>query len=551
MLQKKADETTDDNVKAAYNKEIAESRSIRKKMFNDEVYVTPRNKEVEVKDLSPVEVIQREAGKNQLGAYSEIVNQNPEVAHDVLLDYAMQKHGVSQDGEVLEGGGRELPNQEVDKAVSKAFPDQKSVIDFINDRNDSKEVADLSKEVGVKIEPILKRINDADYINEKELDDAADHLYNLMDAVDRSDMSKSKKESSLNLIEPIIHKIEGYEFRTKTETGETTEEKATLVPRKIVEPTERTAKSLSNWGRSRVEFTSEDGAKTEGILTEKDGNYYIENENGDKVKVIGEKAISDRDITLAPKEVVPQPIQFDENGDVESITLQLNKVDMEKGGKVPAGLITIKPKNKEKALDFAIQLRAEEIGEVPQPEFDTIYEEVKKPYTKEVLVSDGKPAIEGKAAETKSDSGIKIGDEVQWESQGADQFESPKKVTAISEDGKFAFVERSNTGIPIEQLKKPTNETTPRSTSNTESVTTKEGVKSKETSSEGGEGAAKIFDAIEAADRSKVRKKDKEAAAQEAAASFGEQGEKAFDIHRNFDNIVKALKENNKLEVKC
>jgi hypothetical protein len=47
---------------------------------------------------------------------------------------------------------------------------------------------------------------------------------------------------------------------------------------------------------------------------------------------------------------------------------------------------------------------------------------------------------------------IKIGDNVQWTSQGADQFNEPKKVISISEDGNFAFVEGSNTGIPVQEL---------------------------------------------------------------------------------------------------
>lgn len=49
-------------------------------------------------------------------------------------------------------------------------------------------------------------------------------------------------------------------------------------------------------------------------------------------------------------------------------------------------------------------------------------------------------------------SGLKIGDSVQWTSQGVDQFDAPRKITSISDDGKYAFVEGTNTGIPIEQL---------------------------------------------------------------------------------------------------
>jgi hypothetical protein len=47
---------------------------------------------------------------------------------------------------------------------------------------------------------------------------------------------------------------------------------------------------------------------------------------------------------------------------------------------------------------------------------------------------------------------IKIGDKVQWTSQGADQFAEPRKIKSISEDGEYAFVEGSDTGIPVKEL---------------------------------------------------------------------------------------------------
>jgi hypothetical protein len=45
----------------------------------------------------------------------------------------------------------------------------------------------------------------------------------------------------------------------------------------------------------------------------------------------------------------------------------------------------------------------------------------------------------------------KVGDYVQWESQGVLQFEA-KRVREISEDGEWAWVEGSNTGMPMKQL---------------------------------------------------------------------------------------------------
>jgi len=46
------------------------------------------------------------------------------------------------------------------------------------------------------------------------------------------------------------------------------------------------------------------------------------------------------------------------------------------------------------------------------------------------------------------------GDLVEWESQGILQFDKPRKITGFSEDGTFAFVEGTQTGIPVQQLQK-------------------------------------------------------------------------------------------------
>jgi hypothetical protein len=47
-------------------------------------------------------------------------------------------------------------------------------------------------------------------------------------------------------------------------------------------------------------------------------------------------------------------------------------------------------------------------------------------------------------------SKIGVGDSVQWTSQGVDQFVSPRTITRL--EGKYAWVEGTATGIPIEQL---------------------------------------------------------------------------------------------------
>ena len=51
---------------------------------------------------------------------------------------------------------------------------------------------------------------------------------------------------------------------------------------------------------------------------------------------------------------------------------------------------------------------------------------------------------------------VKVGDMVQWTSGQTSNFDKPRKLESISEDGEFGFVEGSDTGIPIQELHDPT-----------------------------------------------------------------------------------------------
>ncbi|MEE4119752.1 MAG: hypothetical protein V2I65_12110 [Paracoccaceae bacterium] len=48
--------------------------------------------------------------------------------------------------------------------------------------------------------------------------------------------------------------------------------------------------------------------------------------------------------------------------------------------------------------------------------------------------------------------GASVGDLIQWESQGALQFETPRRVRWVSDDGDWLVVEGSDTGIPMSQV---------------------------------------------------------------------------------------------------
>lgn len=59
---------------------------------------------------------------------------------------------------------------------------------------------------------------------------------------------------------------------------------------------------------------------------------------------------------------------------------------------------------------------------------------------------------DGEEQESPSTGAAKIGDLIQWESQGQLQFETPMRVRWISEDGHWLAVEGSGTGIPMQEV---------------------------------------------------------------------------------------------------
>lgn len=89
---------------------------------------------------SPENVIIEQANKGALSGYSDLVKQDPSKAKDVLLDYAKQKYGISDNGSEVEGGGREITNKEVDAAVSEAFQNKNSVIQAMSEKADEQPV---------------------------------------------------------------------------------------------------------------------------------------------------------------------------------------------------------------------------------------------------------------------------------------------------------------------------------------------------------------------------------------------------------------------------
>ena len=255
------------------------------------------------------------------------------------------------------------------KAEEIAEPDFSKVLPYVvEDRN--------------VVEPVLQKIDNGEVINEDELYNAAQVLEKLQ--------ADTNNKSLKNLINPVIDKILTYENQSKTAVSTVTQKGA--VTRVGIDVGKKTvSKAIGQFEGSRATLKDRDGKTVTGYLKLENGNYNLYNEEGNKVASIGEKQITDRDVVLPAKDVEPNPIQLDENGNVKSITLQLQKVNKEIGV-LPDRLITIEFQNPEKGLDYAIQLRAEQVGEFSDPEFEEIINEVKN----EVPIKAPKPTAEEK-----------------------------------------------------------------------------------------------------------------------------------------------------------
>jgi hypothetical protein len=96
------------------------------------------------------------ANKGNLeGVYGDMVKADPSTANAVILDLAKQKYGIQEDGSESPEGGRDISMKtslDVDDAVTKLFPDKKSVINQIlkpkieENVNETKDNAEASKE---------------------------------------------------------------------------------------------------------------------------------------------------------------------------------------------------------------------------------------------------------------------------------------------------------------------------------------------------------------------------------------------------------------------
>jgi hypothetical protein len=213
----------------------------------------------------------------------------------------------------------------------------------------------------------ISKVNNAENINEGEIKTTEDILYTALE----------KHPEAAHLIEPLITKLQDHEFTTKTETVETTERvpvKGAFAAKRKIE----TKPALEVTTGSEATVTLADGTTHTGTLEVENGNYVIKAEGKEPV-IIGEKQITDRDLKLPSEERVPEPFKMNKDGNLESVSLETRD----------GHIVEVKG---DKALDVAIKLQAEAVGEIPDAAFEQAYEDVVTTYKIEVPVE--KPKVE-------------------------------------------------------------------------------------------------------------------------------------------------------------
>lgn len=298
----------------------------------------------------------------------EKIDANVEKAQ-AILESKEEKPELVQQSE--EKTGQVEPQVEAPTEINKSIKDE--IVKYATE-------TELKAISGV--DDILKKMNNAEYVNENEITPVTDNLYNMLDDIDkREDISPEAKKEISNSIESLITQLEGYEFTTTTKTKTVTEKVPTETVRKTIGPEKEIRHPFQVAEGAETELTTKEGNVRSGTIKNLGGEVVLQVKGGEQI-VLGSTEAANRGLKVAEDGILLDP----ETDALESVTLE-----MPNGNK-----ITIRG---DQALDLAIDMRMRDVGYVEQDVFDTVYQEVEKEVQEEVLKSTGEPiAKEAKPA---------------------------------------------------------------------------------------------------------------------------------------------------------
>jgi len=228
------------------------------------------------------------------------------------------------------------------------------------------------------------RMDSADYIDQSEIDESVNDLYNLWDRVDgMEDLSQEQKEATKAAIENKINKLEQYEFSTTTQAGQTV--KTTAV--KGVRVIGRTAKETPSKFQVTPERIAGQGDTT---VTRADGSTangtFILNDDGTIDVVIADgRTVDPRTGTVGVARIP-----------VDSNFIEFVETQKDADGNVTGATIYDAKNNvsyaitdPDLALDMAIKAKTAALGPIEQAEFEQIIEEVERTTPARTTLKDG------------------------------------------------------------------------------------------------------------------------------------------------------------------
>jgi hypothetical protein len=153
------------------------------------------------------------------------------------------------------------------------------------------------------VDNTLTKVNNAEYINDNEIDSSIDQIFDEVDRVDGLDISDNAKESIKQQLFSIAETLDNYEFRTKTETRKVTPEQPVEgraeakreIPKKSTSKAEIPGVGTVNLtftGRNTISITpkGQEGTAARVTTFTFPENFLYTNEEGDFTALVIEDA---------------------------------------------------------------------------------------------------------------------------------------------------------------------------------------------------------------------------------------------------------------------
>jgi hypothetical protein len=356
----------------------------------------------------------------------------------------------------------------------------------------------------------LKAAKNAEYINENQLADAENELYNLAGEIEaREDLSQEQKDQMVYAIEQSIQTIQDYGFRTRTETRTTTQTVATRTPKQASKAPLRGATPIATAANEGIAITYDDGVSgpKEGVVKKENGQYVFYQKPMGAIKKF-------KPIVIGDAAIVDGSVQF--GGIQEMQNRGLNAVA---SISLPNGR-SISILDDDLSIDAGIHVARLELGDVPQNEFDiefntiTTENQIEVPYVYTPKTTQQTPTTDAVQKPTTAEVGAQ-----------------PSRTEGVREEG-GGGVRPGVQGTQATQEGGAQAEVTPAATTEAIAAPKEETLKKMEKLSE-----------AEGMSNKKARG--------ETLKKMLKQDARLAEVDANFDKAVKELEDAGKLQVSC